>query len=148
MVFTRLMTFGAICLSAVWLSASAQSSSVAASLITDSPEIPFASNRDGNWEIYVTDVAGRSQRRLTRRDAEDRFPLWSPDGTQIAFGSQVGNGWELWVMDADGARERRLYAPIVAKSARGWSRDGKRIAFTGVAGNNIDVYIVDVDQPK
>src|SRR6188472_3998520 len=98
MVSTRLITFGAICLSGVWFSLSAQSSSGAASVIADSSEIAFASNKDGNWEIYVTDVAGRSQTRLTRRDAQDRFPLWSPEGTQIAFGSQVGSGWELWVM--------------------------------------------------
>jgi len=119
MVFTRLVLLVAICLSGVRCSASAQSSSRAAFLNIDSPEIAFASNRDGNWEIYVTDAAGRSQTRLTRRDVQDRFPLWSPDGAQIAFGSQVDKGWELWVMDANGARERRLFAPIIAKEVSG-----------------------------
>ena len=145
MAFARPVTVAAICLAGAWVSAGAQSSQRAPSLNTDSAEIAFASNRDGNWEIYVTDAAGRSQTRLTRRDVQDRFPLWSPDGAQIAFGSQVGNSWELWVMDADGSRERRLHAPIIPKSARGWSRDGKQIAFTGVADNNVDVYVVDVE---
>jgi Periplasmic component of the Tol biopolymer transport system len=121
MVFSRRITFAAICLSSIWSSASAQSPSGAASQNIESPEIAFASHRDGNWEIYVTDSAGRSQRRLTRRDAQDRFPLWSPDGAQIAFGSQVDSRWELWVMDSNGTRERHLYSQIVAKSARGWS---------------------------
>jgi Tol biopolymer transport system component len=104
-------------------------------------ELAFASRRDGNWEIYVMDSAGQSQ-RLTHRDAQDRFPLWSPDGAQIAFGSQIGEGWELWVMDSNGTGEKRLYSQIVAKSARGWCRN--RIAFAADVGGNIDVYTVDV----
>src|SRR5687768_18476254 len=63
-----------------------------------SDDIAFASRRDGNWEIYVMDAAGRNQTRLTQRDAEDRFPLWSPDRRQIAFASLVGSTWELRVM--------------------------------------------------
>ena len=148
MVFSQLVTVVAICLSGIWCSASAQSPSGAASLNIESAEIAFASQRDGNWEIYVTDSAGGSQRRLTRRDVQDRFPLWSPDGAQIAFGSQVDSGWELWVMDSSGNRERRLYSQIVAKSARGWSRDGKRLAFAAVADENIDVYTVDVESTQ
>ena len=93
------------------------------------------------------DGAGQS-RRLTRRDVQDRFPIWSPDGGQIAFGSQVGEnwGWELWVMDATGARQRKLFSRIVAKSARGWCRDNKRIAFAATATDgNVDIYTVDVE---
>src|SRR6476620_10189431 len=148
MVFSRRITVAAVCLSGIWLSASAQSPSGSASQNIESPKIAFASQRDGNWEIYVTDSAGRRQRRLTRRDAQDRFPLWSPDRAQIAVGSQVDSHWELWVMDSNGTRERHLYSQIVAKSARGWSRDGKRIAFAAVADENIDVYAGDVESTQ
>jgi TolB protein len=71
-------------------------------------DIAFASRRDGNWEIYAMDASGQRQRRLTRRDGEDRFPLWSPDHRQIAFASFAGERWELWVMDSDGTNQRRL----------------------------------------
>ena len=86
-----------------------------------SDDVAFASRRDGNWEIYVMGGTGGNQRRLTRREAEDRFPLWSPDRRQIAFGSMVGATWELWVMGSDGSAPRRLASHIVAKSTRGWS---------------------------
>lgn len=116
-----------------------------AAFAADAP-IAFASHRDGNWEIYAMDPAG-STRRLTYRDVQDRFPLWSPDGAQIAFGSQVGGnwGWELWVMDAAGTRQRRLFSRIVAKSARGWCRDNRRIAFAAESQGNVDIYTVDVE---
>jgi TolB protein len=145
MIALRPVSFGAICL-AVYVSATALVPKLQAS--ADSAPIAFASHRDGNWEIYVLDGAGQS-RRLTRRDVQDRFPIWSPDGAQLAFGSQVGDeglGWELWVMDAAGTRQRRLFSRIVAKSARGWCRDNKRIAFSAIGmDGNVDIYIVDVE---
>ena len=88
----------------------------------------------------MTDSAGRSKSRLTRQDATDRFPLWSPDGTPIAFGSQVdragssGHGFE-WDRGDTSIRSGQV--------SSGWSRDGKRIAFAAVA-DGIDVYTVDV----
>lgn len=112
---------------------------------TSTPQIAFASSRDGNWEIYLTDIDGRQQTRLTRRDPQDRFPLWSPDRTQIAFGSQVGGDhWELWVMSADGSYPRSLASPIVAKGLRQWSHDGTRIVFAGKVDDNVEVFSVEV----
>lgn len=92
----------AVFLSATWLLLGTSSSSVPAIDApgrTTSDDIAFAPRRDGNWEMYVMDATGGHQRRLTRRDAEDRFPLWSPDRRRIAFASLVGGTWELWVMD-------------------------------------------------
>src|SRR4051794_26507820 len=100
-----------------------------AAFIVGQTDVAFASRRDGNWEIYRMDATGQNQRRLTHRDAEDRFPLWSPDRQQIAFVSQVGRDWELWLMNADGTNQRRIASAIVPKSTRGWSADGNIIAF-------------------
>jgi hypothetical protein len=44
----------------------------------DGRSIVFASNRDGNSELYVMNADGSRQRRLTRDPAEDDFPVWSP----------------------------------------------------------------------
>lgn len=109
------------------------------------PQIAFASHRDGNWEIYLTDVDGRNQTRLTRSDPQDRFPLWSPDRSQIAFGSQVGGDhWELWVINVDGTNPRFLATQIVAKGFRQWSHDGTRIVFAAMVERDIEVFSVEV----
>lgn len=108
-------------------------------------DIAFSSRRDGNWEIYVMDAAGRDQRRLTHRDrVEDRFPLWSPDRQQIVFASHVGNTWELWAMGSDGTKQRRLASQIIAKSTRGWSPDSTLVAFAAMTKDNVDIYVVEV----
>jgi hypothetical protein len=41
-------------------------------------KIAFASDRDGNWEIYVMNADGTSQTNLTNNPTGDRYPAWSP----------------------------------------------------------------------
>lgn len=52
----------------------------------DGKKIVFESDRDGNAEIYLTDLDGGEVKRLTD-DAANLDPSWSPDGTRIAFAS-------------------------------------------------------------
>ena len=87
--------------------------------------IAFASNRDGNYEIYVMNADGSNQTRLTKSSADDRHPQWSPDGERIAFGSYDGEESSVWTMNADGTDQARL---AVGYSPR-WSPDGNHIAF-------------------
>jgi Tol biopolymer transport system component len=107
--------------------------------------IAFASRRDANWEIYLADGDGAHQTRLTRRDPQDRFPLWSPDGSRIAFASQVGGDhWELWVMNVDGSNPRQLAAWIIPKGHRQWSSDGTRILFAANVDGDAEIFSVEV----
>jgi Tol biopolymer transport system component len=73
----------------------------------DGEKIAFASNRDGNLEIYVMDADGSDVTRLTDDDADDIQPSWSPDGEKIAFNrvfspedEEVDDG-QIFVMNAD-----------------------------------------------
>ena len=122
-------------------------------------QIAFASDRDGNWEIYVMDTDGRNQRRLTTNRHDDWEPSWSPDGKRIAFTSSearnvwdghpqnvVGGSPQIYVMDADGKNLRRLSNNHFAEWEPSWSPDGKRIAFTSRVGwGNWYIYVMDAD---
>ena len=93
--------------------------------------IVFASNRDGNWDIYSMDVNGNNLLQLTDHPASDQYPACSPDGMRIAFSSfrfDVGNS-EIYAMDADGNNLTRLAKHEFHDVTPSWSPDGRKIAF-------------------
>ena len=51
----------------------------------DGRHIAFASNRDGNWEIYVMNADGTGQTRLISNSARDWYPAWSPGATTFVI---------------------------------------------------------------
>ena len=54
-------------------------------------KIAFATDRDGNGQIYTMNADGSAQTNVTNNDAaDDLAPAWSPDGTKIAFEQQTG----------------------------------------------------------
>jgi len=69
----------------------------------DGDHIAFASDRDGDWEIYVINADGTDLRQITDNDHGDWDPSWSPDGDHIAFtGRRGGPHMEIFVMEDDG----------------------------------------------
>ena len=117
--------------------------------------IAFASDRDGNWEIYVMDVDGGNPRNLTNDRNDDRDPSWSPDGKRIVFFSNrdghVIDGRptsDIYVMDADGGNPQNLTNDRNDDRFPSWSPDGKRIAFVSDRDGPpryFDIYVMDAD---
>jgi TolB protein len=44
----------------------------------DGSKIAFASDRDGDWEVYAMNADGTDQTNLTENPADDYDPAWSP----------------------------------------------------------------------
>lgn len=79
----------------------------------DGTRIAFASDRDRspaiNVDVYVMNVDGSGQTRLTDDPAFDQTPAWSPDGSAIAFASSRDGGWlNVYTMKPDGSSQTRL----------------------------------------
>ena len=54
-------------------------------------------------EVYVMDVDGTDQTRLTNSSGTDGDPAWSPDGSKILFHSDRDGTVQIYVMNADGS---------------------------------------------
>ena len=111
------------------------------------PRIVFASNRDGDWDIYSMDVNGDNLLQLTDHPALDDHPACSPDGRRIAFTSERGITHDLYVMDSDGNNVVRLTHDNFFDSRPSWSPDGTRIAFSSSRWpvRNSEIYVMDAD---
>ncbi|MDM8519584.1 FHA domain-containing protein [Anaerolineales bacterium HSG6] len=78
-------------------------------LSPDGSTLIFMSQRDGDWNIYSTDLSGDNVVALTNDEANDGLPTWSPDGKNIAFVSNRDGEWSVWEMTPDGDDQRRLF---------------------------------------
>ena len=70
--------------------------------------IAFTSNRDGNCEIYIMNIDGSGQIRLTNNPAFDLEPSFSPDGSKIVFETDRDGNCEIYIMNIDGSEQVRL----------------------------------------
>lgn len=98
----------------------------------DGTKIAFASDRRGNYDVYVMNADGTRVTQLTSEPRDDRYPAWSPDGTKIAFRGYAGappRGSQIFTMRPDGTGA----APIPHTGGGdqpSWAPDSRRIAFT------------------
>jgi len=110
-----------------------------------SDQIAFASNRDGDFEIYLMDLDGNVFAQLTDNDVNDLNPTWSPDGTRIAFASEVDGDFDIYVMDIASGESLNLTDNGWSDLYPTWSPDGSQIAFTTNRDRNWEIYLMRPD---
>ncbi|MEM0984277.1 MAG: DPP IV N-terminal domain-containing protein, partial [Planctomycetota bacterium] len=98
----------------------------------DGTRIAFASNRAGNWDIWVMPATGGKAIQITTDGGHDLHPSWSPDGQHLVF-SRLGTTsgrWELWVADVfNNVRTQFIgyglfpeWSPIASTGINGWDQ--------------------------
>ena len=126
----------------------------------DGTMLAFASNRSGNFEVYVRRVDGGQDINITNDPAQDIQPAFSPDGSWIAFVSArssrtgmvkigtVGSsafrivGGDVWVVPALGGQAR-----LLAKDGNFpvWHSSGRRVAYVSGLENHRSIMEVATD---
>jgi TolB protein len=76
---------------------------------------------NGNYDMYVMDLASHQLVELTRDAGRNERPSWSPDGRHIVFESTRTGTRQIWSMLADGTIPRQLTSEGQNESPN-WSR--------------------------
>jgi Tol biopolymer transport system component len=109
----------------------------AAAVSRDGHFVAFLSDRDGQMDVWVTQVGSGQFHNLTRGSAKDianpsvRTLGFSPDGSLVTFwlrkqGSASGSGIDIWGVPTLGGQPSP-YLEGVAEYE--WSHDGSRLAY-------------------
>ncbi len=116
----------------------------------DGAMIAFASDVDGDFDVYIVRADGSDLTRITNEPGDESSPSWSPDGRTIVFsGSGGGDGpFAIRTVRIDGGGMTSLVetgdrwewacCPI-------WSPDGSTIAFGATEGGYGGAYAMDTD---
>ena len=86
-----------------------------------------------NWDVHVIDLARGASSRLTFDAGDDRFPVWSPDGSRIAWRANRAGAYQIYQKLANGVGEEELLLKediIIAPGS--WSADGRFFLYTRV----------------
>jgi len=136
----------------------------------DGAHIVFQSDRNGNNDIYMMDADGSHITQLTRdpfatlyylRSADDREPVFSPNGSRIALTSGRNNvmmnyiDTDIYVMNIDGSNIKQLTGVGYEEGGPAWSPNGKQIAYSSkdiytsdgslIKNPTYDIYVINVD---
>ncbi len=120
----------------------------------DGRRIAFASDRDGDFDIYLmkSRPEGATNRpvKLTRNTAMDFAPDWSPGGERIAFAGGEQGAREIYVMKAlpengDSNPPKNLTSNAADDSDPAWSPEGEMIAFASDRSGDGEIWRIRAD---
>lgn len=110
--------------------------------------VVFASNRDGDYELYTINPDERLRRnpviQLTDNTSNDTAPSIAPDGRRIAVVSDMDGNDEIYMLDVATREARRLTIDPAADTDPVWSPNGERIAFASNRDGDFEIYIVNL----
>lgn len=110
--------------------------------------VAFASNRDGQWDLYLLDLTDGEVTRLTDTPEYEAAPSWSPDGLWLAYEMYQDDNLEIYVRPvANDQPPIPLTAHPAADFAPTWSPRGRQIAFVSTRSGDAEVWLADLDRP-
>jgi Tol biopolymer transport system component len=98
--------------------------------------------------IFVADLDGSNDVKVTDGGRGDQFVTWSPDGSAVAFQRHQpddGLGTGIYAVNIDGSGLHRVSPDTMHSLEPAWSPDGSRIAFVGKTGPSFELFVIDVE---
>jgi Tol biopolymer transport system component len=111
----------------------------------DGGTIAFNSDRLGEMNLWLREVAGGAERQLTSGPGGDYQPNWAPDGRTIAFFSARAGNADIWTVRVADGRLTRLTQDPATDINPFYSPDGRRIVFFSDRSGRGEVWVMNAD---
>jgi len=116
----------------------------------DGRSVVFASDRNGQYDLYAIAVGGTQPERLLYRSDAMKLPCnVSPDGRLLLFQEQSKeSGWDLFVMPLSGEGTPRPFIEAVNdQGLASFSPDGRWVAYVSNESGHLEVYVAPFPGP-
>ncbi|MDI6791578.1 MAG: fibronectin type III domain-containing protein [bacterium] len=113
-------------------------------------KLVFASDRTGDYEIYLMDDNGGAVTKLTDTPGIDWQPVLSPKKgvTQVAFVSDREGNSDIYLIGAGGGNLTRLTDDPAEDVEPSFSPDGAQIVFSSNREGDYKIYLLDVNDTE
>ena len=105
-------------------------------------DFAYASDKGGDFDLYLATLDGDLELRLTDNPLGENEPAWSSDGTLIAYSILGDAGLDIWVTAVSEGEARAVTSGAGDEHGPTWSPDGSKLAFTST---NSIIEVVNLD---
>ena len=125
------------------------------SISPDAKKLLFVSDRDGNREIYITDLQwldgytqwrGNNLRNLTDSNENDWTPVYSPTENRIAFSTYFpdNDNYDIFIMNDDGTNKENLTNSPAYEKFPQFSPDGSFLIYQGWQKGKMEIFFLGI----
>ena len=93
-------------------------------------------------DIWLVDLERKTSLRFTSDAAEERAPVWSPDGTRIVFASNRSGQLDIYEQSIVDTSQESAAGVATEPSPAGFSPDGKWLLVTQEEATQADVLLL------
>ncbi|WP_406657212.1 hypothetical protein V7O62_01290 [Methanolobus sp. ZRKC2] len=111
------------------------------SVSPDGTQIAYVSRIAGNYDVWVMDVDGSNNVRITDSPGDEASPSWSPDGSSLLYSLDGA----IFVQGIESVKPVELLNNSYDNVEPVYSPDGKMIAFSSNQGGDYDLWLMDDD---
>jgi Tol biopolymer transport system component len=111
----------------------------------DGRRVVFASDRDGDFDIYVLDLATGAVTQLTNDPARDDLPVFTADGNAVVYQRELLCPCSLRAVNDDGSGDRALDTGPGNAAFPDMSRHGSKLAFASDRSGVWALYTMPLD---
>ena len=118
------------------------------SLLPNEYRIYFASDRDGDFDLYSLKYPNGIPVNITKNNTWDGEPCVSLDGEKVVYSSLIKGVTQICMMNYDGSNKVQLTNSDIGNNMPSISFDKRKIVFISNRDLNAEVYTMDLKTGK